>query len=245
MTISDFFIPETTQIMQWAAFCERVGSNISEEKYIDIRYILTIAVQKLKISQNRLYAASKPLIPLLIDIALSVKKGCRTYYSLLRKKNILSNKIIKREDKWHKELDCVMSVDFWNSTRKLGTKIYFDNKLKWLQFQIIRNSLQTNYIVSHFKVNVSQKCQYCQESNELISHIYWSCRIVQSFLSLVIDFFAELDVDFTPNRSQILFGFLDLDISHPKNLICLIFKRYIWVTKFKNCNLSITGFKGL
>ena len=231
--------------MQWAAFCERVGSNISEEKYIDIRYILTIAVQKLKISQNRLYAASKPLIPLLIDIALSVKKGCRTYYSLLRKKNILSNKIIKREDKWHKELDCVMSVDFWNSTRKLGTKIYFDNKLKWLQFQIIRNSLQTNYIVSHFKVNVSQKCQYCQESNELISHIYWSCRIVQSFLSLVIDFFAELDVDFTPNRSQILFGFLDLDISHPKNLICLIFKRYIWVTKFKNCNLSITGFKGL
>ena len=41
-----------------------------------------------------------------------------------------------------------------------------------------------------------------------------------------------------------LFGFPDLNPTHPKNYIPLIFKRYIWISKFKGCNLSLDGFKG-
>ena len=35
-------------------------SSKSEEKYIDIRNIITLSIQKLKISMNRLYPVSKP-----------------------------------------------------------------------------------------------------------------------------------------------------------------------------------------
>ena len=145
-TLSDFFIPETTQFFQKVDFCERHECHISEEKYIDIRYIITLSIQKLKISMNRLYPVSKPQKALLIDLALLTNKGCGAYYSLLQKKNYLSNNIFKRENKWHEELGCLFSVDFWNSTRKLCANIKLDNKLKWLQYQIIRNSLQTNYM---------------------------------------------------------------------------------------------------
>ena len=42
-----------------------------------------------------------------------------------------------------------------------------------------------------------------------------------------------------------MFGFHDQGITHPKNLICLVFKRYIWVTKFRDCHLTIHGLKSL
>ena len=244
-SISDFFIPETTQIMQWADFCERRACNISEQKYIDIRYVINLAIQKLKIPQARLLPACYPQKPLLIDLALLTNKGCRPYYLLLQTKNILKNRIYKRENKWHEELGCLFSINFWNSTRKLCKEIFLDNKLKWLQFQIIRNSLQTNFIVSHFKANVTNKCQYCLEWDELISHLFGTCRIVKTFFDQLIVYFSGLNIDFAANKVQILFGFQDKDITHPKNLFLLIFKRYVWITKFRDCNLNIIGFKSL
>ena len=93
----------------------------------------------------------------MIDIALSSNKGCGRYYQLLRKKAILNNKIHKRESKWHQELGTHFSIDFWNNARRFYTDIKIDNKLKWLQFQTVRKSLQTNYIVGHFMNNVQKQ----------------------------------------------------------------------------------------
>ena len=230
--------------MQWQEFCEIYTCNISEEKYIDIRYILKSSIQKLKISSNRLIPANKPLKPLLIDLALLCNKGCSTYYKILRKKAVLSNKIYLRENKWHTELGSRFSVDFWNNVRRFCSKIYIDNKLLWLQYQINRNSLQTNYIVSHFQRNVTKSCQYCQNSDELISHIFYSCIKTANFLKQVISYLESINFIFAPNKIQMLFGFQDLDSTHPKNYISLVFKRYVWINKFRNCNLTIDGFKG-
>ena len=162
---------------------------------------------------------------------------------MLRNKSILSNKICKRENKWHGELGAIYSVDFWNSTRKLYAKINIDNRLLWLQFQIVRNSLQTNYIVSHFMRNVSPLCDYCQESNELVSHLYWLCNIVRIFLQEVTSYFEQFNFSFIPSKTQMLFGFLDKEITDPKNFITLVLKRYIWITKFKTKQLNMNGFK--
>ena len=40
-----------------------------------------------------------------------------------------------------------------------------------------------------------------------------------------------------------LFGFLDKEITDPKNFITLVLKRYIWITKFKTKQLNMNGFK--
>ena len=244
-TLSDFYSPSSTQLMPWADFCERYDCNINIEKYIDIRYVITLAVQKVGIPTNRLIPSNNPQKPFLIDIALSSNKGCGRYYQFLRKKSILNNKIHKRESKWHQELGTIFSIDFWNNTRRLYTDIKIDNKLKWFQFQTVRNSLQTNYIVGHFNNNVQKQCQYCGENFELISHIFWSCRIVRSFFDEITVFFNNIGADFNPNKLQLLFGFHDLSYAHPKNYISLIFKRYIWISKFRNCQLNINGFRSL
>ena len=92
--------------------------------------------------------------PLLIETALAIKKGCSFYYILLMQKRYLNNKIWIREQKWHLELNKVICTDTWDKIRKLCASIQCDNPIKWLQHQIVRNSLQTNVIVSKFVANV-------------------------------------------------------------------------------------------
>ena len=132
--------------------------------------------------------------------------------------------------------------------------INFDNQLWWLQYQIVRNSLQTNYIVSHFKPNVSPTCTYCRNLDNLdwnpnnlekISHLFWTCVNVCKFLGLVFRFICSTGLVFETTKSQFLFGFPDEGFSNPRNYIRLIIKKYIWQTKFKTTNLSLVGLKAI
>ena len=91
--------------------------------------------------------------------------------------------------------------------------------------------------------NVSPLCDYCQESNELVSHLYWLCNIVRIFLQEVTSYFEQFNFSFIPSKTQMLFGFLDKEITDPKNFITLVLKRYIWITKFKTKQLNMNGFK--
>ena len=103
----------------------------------------------------------------------------------------------------------------------------------------------TKYIVSHFKNNVSSLCNFCNEYDELVSHLFWSCGVVSLFLSELKAFLLSLNFDFSPDKAQLLFGFHDLPFTHPSNYIILLCKRYIWVTKFQGCQLSMGRFKYL
>ena len=178
------------------------------------------------------------------DIALSTNKGCSTYYKILRRKSNFNNNIHLRERKWHLELDSRFSVIFWENARKLYASINFDNGLKWLQYQIVRNSLQTNYIVSHFMPEVSSICIYCNSpgSFEKISHLFWSCLKVSEFLNEVFSFITSTGISFKPSREQFLFGFCDENFHSPTNYISLLAKKYIWQTKFKTATLSLSRF---
>ena len=246
-TIADFYYPGTNIIMNWDDFCTRYNVVISNEKFTDIRYTLKVALQKLKLPQSRLICAQYPLKPLLIDIAMSTNKGCSIYNKILTKKTILKNNIYLRENKWHLELRSHFSITFWDKTRYLCASIDFDNQLKWLQYQIIRNSLQTNYIVSHFKPNVSPTCKYCETptSLEKISHLFWFCPKISDFLVDVFAFVCSTGLVYTPTREQFLFGYFDQHFFQPKNYISLIVKKYIWVTKFKTAELTMVGLKSL
>ena len=135
------------------------------------------------------------------------------------------------------------SVDFWDRIRKLNSSISFNNNIKWLQYQLIRNSLQTNYIVSHFIRNVSPLCKYCNNFDEKISHLYWGCVNVQSFLNETFIYIRSTGIDYAPTKTEFLFGNLEESFNHPKNYISLLIKKYIWATKFKSANLSIVGIK--
>ena len=206
-----------------------------------------MALQKLNLPTIKLNIIKLPQRPIIIDIAMSCSKGCNMYSKLISKKSTLNNKMYLREEKWHSELGQHFSVDFWENANKLHTKIDFDNQLKWLQYQIVRNCLQTNAIVSKFKPNISKACSYCQrpDSVELISHLFWTCPIVTDFLNDVFTLISNTGTIFSPSKVQFLFGVSNYEVFQPQNYISLVLKKYIWQTKFKSKNLAIDRFKAL
>ena len=202
-----------------------------------------MALQKLRLAESRLSKVFYPSIPTLINIALAIKKGCSAYYKILSRKRCFENGIGKRDEKWHVELQSVYSLNFWEKIRALNASIDFDNPCKWLQYQIIRNSLQTNYIVSHFIRNKSPLCQYCTLSNEKISHLYWFCPYVKIFLTESFQYIQNTGLNYAPTMIEFLFGVPSKPFDHPTNYLSLLIKRFIWKTKFKNAILNIVGLK--
>ena len=81
-------------------FCLRYDVEIDNNKFIEIRYIVTLALQKLKLPRNKLLVAEYPLKPLILDTALSIQKGCSKYYKMIMLPKYLNNKNYVRENKW-------------------------------------------------------------------------------------------------------------------------------------------------
>ena len=244
-TLSDFYYPSTNQIMAFDAFQNRYRTNLTNIKYIDIRYVISTALQKLNLPPSRLNCADYPQKPTLIHVALATNKGCSYYYKILTKKQGLKNKISVRENKWHEELQSRFSIIFWHNARKLYASISCNNNFKWLQFQIVRNSLQTNFIVSHFINDVSPLCKYCLNLPEKVSHLFWSCNCVSVFLQEVFQYICSTGLAYIPTRNEFIFGNYKFSTESPQNYLSLIIKKYIWKTKFKTPTpiLTINGLK--
>ena len=186
-----------------------------------------------------------PLQPLTVHVANLTLKGCSSYYKYMRKENDFKNVLEQRESKWHTELGKIFSTTHWNKTYQCLSNIKNDNRLKWMQFQIVRNCLFTNVRVNKFTSTVSPSCSYCKDAPELISHLYYHCPIVLNFWQDLKNFFSKFGVSIPLSDTAILFGYHE---EHPwtvVNMIILWAKHYIWVNKFKNTHLSILAFKAI
>ena len=88
-TVSDFFYVGTSNIMNKIDFCNKYDVEVTENNFIEIRYIIKAAMQAIRYPINKILPVFHPNKPLLIDISLSTLKGCGAYYRLIRTKKIL------------------------------------------------------------------------------------------------------------------------------------------------------------
>ena len=146
---------------------------------------------------------------------------------------------------WHVELNKTFGVQFWNKTYGFTASIKNDNKIKWMQYQIVRNCQFSNYRVNKFKPNISSLCSYCHISDEKLSHLYFQCFKVKEFWDKVQDYFANLSVIIPLEITAVLFGYSNECSDSKINYILLIAKRYIWTNKFSGAHLSINAFKNI
>ena len=149
----------------------------------------------------------------------------------------------ERELKWHTELNTTYNITFWNRAYKQVSEIKYDNNIKWMQYQIMRNSQFTNYRVSKFNTSVSPLCSFCNLEGEKISHLYFTCNEVQNFLVDTSNWLNELSVNIAMNIKTILFGIQNERTGSQGNIIILWIKKYIWTSRVKKTNLSLGTFQ--
>ena len=166
----------------------------------------------------------------------------------MKKNNNLKTTLTERENKWHLELNCTFGTNFWNRTYSLAASIKHENKMKWLQYQINRNSLFTNYKVNKFKPHVSPKCTFCSHivefsHLELVSHLFWDCDFVLKLWQEVKAWLATLNTNIPLDRTKLLFGIHDQASNSVENYVILCVKHFIWKTKFYSKDLALPIFQ--
>ena len=127
--------------------------------------------------------------PLLIGVANLTRTGCGSYSKLLRKQQELKNHMSDREIRWHRELQCTSGIEFRNRVYSFTASVKYENKIKWLQYQINRNSLFTNYKVNKFRPDISPLCVFYSQV-ENFPNSSWCptcCMIVILKLLLIVD----------------------------------------------------------
>ena len=213
-----------------------------------LKYIIKVAYRSLGLRDDHI-STFLPYQPLLLTILNLTKTGCNTYAKLLKKKHNLNQTQVKSETKWHRELGCTFGVDFWNQTYILNSSIRYENKLRWFQYQINRNSLFTNYRVNKFKRYISPLCSFCShvagapQHNELISHLFFECEIVLQLWQQVIGWLVSLDIRLDLDRTKIIFGIHTESSRSVRNYVILTVKYYIWRSKFQNIALSLKDYQ--
>ena len=112
--LADFFDPETGELLKKHELEQIYDVQLTPETYIELRYIISISKRQIGITDNVRILCPRPSQPLLIGILNCVKKGCNTYYRLLRKNENMKTSLAERENKWHLELNDTFNVQTWN-----------------------------------------------------------------------------------------------------------------------------------
>ena len=221
----------------------RYEVEIDTESYISLKQVVRVSIQKLNISLDRINIVTPYQPPLIRLINYSVK-GCNKWVQLFKRLEFSNQNLQIRERKWENELGSMQGIEFWDRTYRLTRDIFFDNRLKWMQYQIVRGTLKTNRIISKFVPGVNSSCTFCENFIENILHLFWECENVSNFLVSIYDYFVIRwdSISAIPNRKEFIFGIKTKNMYSPENLLILYVKYYIWVTRCRKVNLDINGF---
>ena len=245
LILADFFACGTNRMLNLDQFIANTGCALTEEQFTELKYIFTTTFRIIGLRVQTMQRLERPLQPLLINIANITKSGCNRYYRMLVKNNALESTAQLRERKWNLELGRSYGVHIWNSIYVLCSKIRNENKSKWLQYQINRRSLFTNHRVNKFKPHISPHCSYCQNSDELVSHLFFNCNFTLDFWTKIKQWLQTFQINIPLDIKTMLFG--DLGKTSEtiiSNYVILAAKHYIWRTKFQdNPVLNFNCFK--
>ena len=142
------------------------------------------------------------------------------------------------ESKWQAELGAHFSLEFWDKTYILNKQSLVSNKTKWINLQILRFILPTNYSVNKYKPLQDPGCSFCISHLERLPFLIWSCPVVRDFWKMVGNILEFYYPNFTLGRKEAIFGDIKTKGDSVINTMLLLAKHFIWREKFGSRNID-------
>ena len=139
---------------------------------------------------------------------------------------------MRSELKWHEKLGTVLSVIFWDNIFRLPQKMLVPNRIIWMQIQINKHLLPTNYTVSQYDRKVSPLCSLCSLHNEELHYLLWGCQVVGLFWQMVGNTISNYYPEFVLGRREAIFGYANEKGTSPLNTILILSRYFIYQQKF-------------
>lgn len=169
-----------------------------------------------------------------VKFILKSIRGCRDIYDTLIPVDEASIPV-----KWLQEMNDTTTEE-WKMYCKRLNQIR-EVKLKDFQYKILNRILVINRFLYKIKRKESDKCSYCNKESESITHLLFSCEIVNEFWNkLKLWLLDKANIILQLDLKTIMFSACSQALIH---FIIVVAKYYIYKNKFVIKTLSIEGFE--
>ena len=240
--VADFYLAPGV-LLTSAQLNAKFGTSFNPRQLSKIHQALENALTVLNLNLGLAEWHCEPRQSIIIQIARKYESGCKAFYTVLRAR--LNDRVdtTRAEVRWHEQLASIMSIDFWNSVLRLNANLKNNNCLKWLQYQIVRNTVFTNNRVSKFKNTVSDRCDLCTLETETSYHLFYLCPVSQRFWAETKQYLDKFNLFLPVTRLQILFGIITQTCDSVLNTFILLGKHLIWTCKHSKKIPNLNHFK--
>ena len=234
------FLSSNGNFLSLEEYKQKNITNLNFLNFLSIVKALKDGAKKIKLNTTCLFPQDSPR-PLLLHLILFAKpKGCQFFYKIMMSESKINlKKKYDCDSKWNSELE---RKNAWDSYRTLVKNIRFLNHLKWLQYRILRRIIPTNRILSKFVPSIVNNCDFCNASQDTISHAFFFCNQTAKFWGELSELLRQLGFCYDLNEKLVLFGDYQSAAMSFKNLIILFGKKYIWDCKAKKNRPNIRTF---
>ena len=191
-----------------------------------------------KIYEHHFSDPVSPRLPLIHKLSSLSRKGCRAFYTALKAREWSGLNTSESESKWQAELGTHFSIEFWNKIWILNKQAIVSNKTKWINLQIFKFTLPTNYSVNKYKPFQDPGCSFCIHHLERLPFLIWSCPVVREFWDMVGNILELYFPNFTLGRKEAIFGDIKSTGDSVINTMLLLAKQFIWKEKFGSKNID-------
>ena len=142
----------------------------------------------------------------------SAKKICRFVYATLLKD--IQTEPTKCKQKWTQDLiihDVNATNINWNFVFSSSFKITKETKLLNFQFKFLHKRIATNSFLSKIGRSQSDKCYFCNSTQESLIHLFWECDCVQFFWMKVCKWLSEKQKAASCFSVRVVLGLQNID----------------------------------
>ena len=191
-----------------------------------------------KIFDPKISDMQTPSLPLIHKLSCIVSKGGRIFYEALKARDWAEIGTRDYENKWQMELNTTFSLDFWNKIWIINKNSLVSNKMKWINLQILKFILPTNYSVNKYKPLQDPRCSFCTAHSERLPDLIWGCLVVRDFWKMVGNILTSNFPNFSMGRKEAIFGEIKSRGDSVINTVILLAKQFLWRQKFGSKNID-------
>ena len=231
-------LAENGSFLSYNEFCNlyNVRTNV-----IEYHAIINVIKNEWPRITNGKMKVDQPFKPIVVDLLVGQKQGCKLFYELLLKNvNVTHN----TPSKWQNELNIDIAENLWQKICVSPIRITKDTRLQWFQFRLLNNILGTNVLLYKMKLKDNDLCSFCNSAREDVLHLFYNCDTVGRFLKelqLCIKnkiIFPMCNIKIT--LKNLMLGTTDDDDA--LNIVLLLTKFHIYKARLQNIKPNLKGF---